>query len=146
MESLRDYVFLGTTHSLCPHCRRRVEAKIIVRDKRVYFRKRCPEHGVVEDFVCSDVDYYDRHEFEQPIQAVMVNTNGIRLGRDSRLVDELAEMRDRLEIYLQFDGFDERTHQALRGEPLAEVKEKALDALDRAGLRSTLVCTVEHNT
>src|SRR5262249_58295364 len=76
----------------------------------------------------------------------MVNTNGIRLAHDSRLVDELAAMRDRLEIYLQFDGFDEHTHKALRGEPLAEVKEKALDALDRAGLRSTLVCTVEHNT
>src|SRR5262249_31507867 len=30
------------------------------------FRKRCPEHGTVEDFVCSDVAYYDRHEFDQP--------------------------------------------------------------------------------
>jgi len=250
LDALRDYTFLGTTHSLCPHCRRVVEAKIVVRDRRVYFRKRCPEHGLIEDFVCSDVSYYDRHEFdqparlprsfgtaadkgcpydcglcpeheqhtcialieitsncnlkcplcfaesgpggtnidfhtytkmvdryvelegvadvlqlsggeptlhpdlvrmvryayEQPIQAVMINTNGIRLSHDHRLVEELAAMRDRLEIYLQFDGFDERTHQALRGESLAEIKEKALAALDRAGLRCTLVCTVEHNT
>ena len=64
--NLRDYTFLGTTRSLCPHCRRLVDAKIIVRDGRVYFRKRCPEHGLVEDFVCSDVAYYDRHEFSQP--------------------------------------------------------------------------------
>ena len=63
---LRDYTFLGTTRSLCPSCRRLVDAKIIVRDGRVYFRKRCPEHGVIEDFVCSDVAYYDRHEFSQP--------------------------------------------------------------------------------
>ncbi len=54
---LRDYTFLGTTRSLCPQCRRLVDAKIIVRDGRVYFRKRCPEHGLIEDFVCSDVAY-----------------------------------------------------------------------------------------
>ena len=64
--NVRDYTFLGTTRSLCPHCRRLVDAKIIVRQGRVYFRKRCPEHGTVEDFVCSDVAYYERHEFDQP--------------------------------------------------------------------------------
>src|SRR5438067_13240072 len=63
---LRDYTFLGTTRSLCPACRRLVDAKIIVRQGRVYFRKRCPEHGLVEDLVCSDVAYYDRHEYSQP--------------------------------------------------------------------------------
>ena len=63
---LRDYIFLGTTRSLCPDCRRLVDAKIIVRNHRVYFRKACPEHGTFEDFVCSDVAYYDRHEFSQP--------------------------------------------------------------------------------
>jgi uncharacterized radical SAM superfamily Fe-S cluster-containing enzyme len=57
---LRDYVYLGTTRSLCPSCRRLVDAKIVVRDGRVYFRKRCPEHGLIEDFVCSDVRYFDR--------------------------------------------------------------------------------------
>ena len=64
--NLRDYTFLGTTRSLCPRCRRLVDAKIIVRDRRVYFRKQCPEHGAIDDFVCSDVAYYDRHEFDQP--------------------------------------------------------------------------------
>src|SRR5207245_4189965 len=54
------------TRSLCPQCRRLVDAKIIVRNQRVYFRKNCPEHGTFEDFVCSDIAYYDRHEFDQP--------------------------------------------------------------------------------
>src|SRR6185437_7904168 len=63
---LRDYTYLGTTRSLCPRCRRLVDAKIVVRNRRVYFRKRCPEHGSIEDFVCSDVAFYDRHEFDQP--------------------------------------------------------------------------------
>ncbi len=248
--NLRDYVFRGTTRSLCPQCRRVVDAKIIVRNQRVYFRKHCPEHGVIEDFISSDVAYFDRHEFDQPartprefgtrsergcphdcglcpeheqhtcialveitsscnlrcpmcfaesgpggkhidfptfrgmvdryvqlegiadvlqlsggeptihpdllrmvryacdqpIAAVMINTNGIRLAHDRQLVAELAELRDRLEIYLQFDGFDPRTHQALRGEELLQTKLAALEALQEHNLRCTLVCTVEHNT
>src|SRR5207253_10202213 len=66
LMTVRDYTFLGTTRSLCPACRRVVDAKIIVRQQRVYFRKSCPDHGTFEDFVCSDVAYYDRHEFDQP--------------------------------------------------------------------------------
>jgi 7,8-dihydro-6-hydroxymethylpterin dimethyltransferase len=250
VETVRDYTFRGLTKSLCPHCRRVVEAKIIVRDGRVYFRKRCPEHGVVEDFVCSDVNYYERHEFdqparrpaqygtaanrgcpydcglcpeheqhtcialievtsscnlrcpmcfaesgpggkflpfetytrmvdryvelegvadvlqlsggeptlhpdlvrmvryayEQPIQVVMINTNGVRLAKDHELLELLAPMRDRLEVYLQFDGFDEHTHSYLRGESLQDVKLAALDALAKHDLRCTLVCTVDGNT
>ncbi|HQR44347.1 MAG TPA: hypothetical protein PLX97_16740, partial [Gemmatales bacterium] len=64
--SIRDYVFRGTTKSLCPQCRRVVDAKIIVRGERVYFRKRCPEHGEREDFICSDVSYFDHHDLDQP--------------------------------------------------------------------------------
>src|SRR5436305_5103898 len=230
--SLQEYTYLGTTRSLCPHCRRLVDAKIVVRGRRVYFRKRCPEHGSFEDFVCSDVAYYDRHEFdqparvprdygvepqrgcpydcglcteheqhtcialvevtsgcnlkcpmcfaesgpggqhidfatftrmvdravqlegvldvlqlsggeptlhpellrmvryacEQPIQAVMINTNGVRLAHDRGLVERLAEMRDRLEIYLQFDGLDDSAYTALRGEKLLETKLAALES------------------
>src|SRR5262249_3206470 len=72
-----------------------------------------------------------RYAYDQPIQAVMVNTNGIRLARDPALVAELAEMRDRLEIYLQFDGFDDRTSHELRGEELTQTKLAALDVLEK---------------
>jgi uncharacterized radical SAM superfamily Fe-S cluster-containing enzyme len=247
--NVRDYTFLGTIRSLCPQCRRLVDAKIIVRDGRVYLRKRCPEHGLIEDFVCSDVSYYDRNEFsqpartpraygarsdkgcpydcglcpeheqhtciglieitsncnlkcpmcfaesgpggknidfetytrmvdryvslegvadvlqlsggeptlhpdlvrmvryayEQPILAVMINTNGIRLAHDPALVEQLAEMRDRLEIYLQFDGLDDAAYKALRGEALLETKLAALEMLRKHDIRCTLVCTVDHN-
>lgn len=63
---LRDYTFLGTTQSLCPECLALVPAKIVVRGGRVYFRKRCTVHGEREDFVCSDVTYYDRLEYSLP--------------------------------------------------------------------------------
>ena len=57
-----DHVMLGTTDSLCPSCMSVVKAKIITRGKRVYFRKRCPQCGPREDFVCSDVAWWDRGE------------------------------------------------------------------------------------
>jgi hypothetical protein len=63
---LRDYTFLGTTQSLCPECLELTPTKIIVRGKRVYFRKQCSTHGEREDFVCSDVSFYDRLEYSTP--------------------------------------------------------------------------------
>src|SRR5436190_24068403 len=68
----RDYAFLGTTQSLCPDCLSVVPAKIISRRGRVYFRKTCQEHGEREDFVCSDVRWYDRMEFALPARMPVV--------------------------------------------------------------------------
>lgn len=70
---IRDYNFLGTTQSLCPTCLKLVDAKIIVRGKRVYFKKHCRECGPREDFVCSDVAFYDRLEYTVPakVPAIM---------------------------------------------------------------------------
>ena len=62
----RNYTFLGTTQSLCPECLSVVPAKIIARGKRVYFRKRCPTHGLREDFICSDRRWYDRYDYALP--------------------------------------------------------------------------------
>lgn len=66
MLPLREYSFLGTTQSLCPDCMTVVPAKIITRGPRVYFRKNCPSCGEREDFVCSDVAFYDRLEYTVP--------------------------------------------------------------------------------
>ena len=63
---LRRHAFLGMTQSLCPKCLAVVPAKIVTREGRVYFLKRCPTHGEREDFVCSDVDRYDQMEFTVP--------------------------------------------------------------------------------
>ncbi|MFO0965049.1 MAG: radical SAM protein [Gemmataceae bacterium] len=244
---LRDHTFLGMTQSLCPECLALVPAKIITRQGRVYFRKRCPTHGEREDFICSDVKQYDRMEYSlegkvpeefgvepergcpydcglcteheqhtcvglveitsacnlkcpmcyassgpggkhltfeecrrsidrlvqvegrpevlqlsggeptihpefqrileygcaQPIDVVMINTNGLRFAHDPEFAAGLARFRHRLEVYFQFDGFRDGITQALRGEPLADVKLRALDALGRHGIRTTLVTTVQ---
>ena len=57
-----DHVMIGFTQSLCPDCMNVVPAKIVRRGKRVYFQKRCKEHGSREDFVCSDVAWWDLAE------------------------------------------------------------------------------------
>ncbi len=222
-------------------------AKIIARAQRVYFRKRCPTHGLREDFVCSDRRWYDRYDFalppklpkktfveasrgcpldcglcteheqhtcvavleitdncnlscplcyansrpglkhksveescaaidalvraegradvlqvsggeptthpqleqiiryalDQPIDYIMLNTNGIRLAKDHTLVEWLAQHKDRIEIYLQMDGVSDAVHQALRGEALADIKLKALENVGKAGLHVTLVAALQ---
>ncbi|RIK82685.1 MAG: radical SAM protein [Planctomycetota bacterium] len=243
----RDYTFLGATQSLCPACLRLVPAKIVERGGRIYFRKRCPEHGPREDFVCSDARWWDRTDYslpgktprrfgvepalgcpydcglctdheqhtclglleitsacnlecplcfassgpggrhlsfdecrsaidrlveaegqpevlqlsggeptvhpqlldvwryacDQPIDVVMINTNGLRLAHDRELVEQLAERRHRTEIYLQLDGFSEGGCRTLRGQRLVETKLRAVERLGEAGLRTILVCTVQ---
>jgi uncharacterized radical SAM superfamily Fe-S cluster-containing enzyme len=226
---------------------RLVSAKIIDRNGRVYFRKRCPTHGVREDFICSDVRWYDRYDYalpakvpattrspvvkgcpfdcglcedheqhtcigvleitdncnlecplcyahsrpglkhrsvdqvkraidalvasegrvevlqlsggeptthpelisileyalDQPIDYVMINTNGIRLARDSKLMQRLGQHRDRVEIYLQLDGLDDRIHMALRGEALQETKLAAIQAIGESGMHATIVAAMQ---
>jgi uncharacterized radical SAM superfamily Fe-S cluster-containing enzyme len=83
----------------------------------------------------------------KPIRNVNLNTNGIRLATDKRFVAALGERNGRggksINIYLQFDGFDERTHREIRGKDLRERKRQALDNCADAGLTVTLVAAVE---
>lgn len=79
----------------------------------------------------------------QPIDYVMINTNGLRLAHDPPLLERLAAHRERVEIYFQFDGFDESVSRALRGESLVATKLRALEAIGQAGLNVTLVCTLQ---
>lgn len=243
----RDYTFLGTTQSLCPQCLSLVNTKIIARRGRVYFRKHCPTHGWREDFICSNVEMYDRmdyslparlpaktftsmekgcpydcglceeheqhtcvglveitsscnlkcpmcfassgpggkhlsldeakraidrlvesegrpevlqlsggeptihpefhdilaHAIAQPIDYIMINTNGLRFAKDDELISTIAEHKQRIEIYFQLDGFNEQTSLALRGESLVPQKLRALERLGEVGVHVTLVATLQ---
>ncbi len=52
------YIYYDFTLSLCPECLRRVEAKIVFEDEKVYMLKRCPEHGRQKVLIATDVAYY----------------------------------------------------------------------------------------
>jgi uncharacterized radical SAM superfamily Fe-S cluster-containing enzyme len=241
-----DHVFHELTRSICPECRRVVDAQVLLRDGRVYLRKRCPDHGQFEALVYADADAYVRNaRFNKPgtiplafhaevargcpydcglcpehqqhtclgiievnsacnmdcplcfasagpgfnltleeveeildelvrtegrpevvqfsggepsihpritdmlraakrrdIRHVMLNTNGKRIASDDRFLAELAEIRP--SIYFQFDGFEERTYELLRGEPgILPEKLRALDRLAEAGCHVVLVPAVE---
>jgi 7,8-dihydro-6-hydroxymethylpterin dimethyltransferase len=53
-----DYVFYELTRSICPECRRVIDAKILLRDNKVYMAKRCPECGPFEALVYGDAEMY----------------------------------------------------------------------------------------
>ena len=241
-----DYVFYELTRSICPKCRRVIDAKIVLRENKVFMLKRCPDCGPFEALVYGDAEAYtsfgkfnkpgtiplaygtDIHEGcpydcglcpdhqqhtclgiievnsacnmdcplcfseagagfsltpeeveqmlddfvrtegkpevvqfsggeptihpqiiefiraakQRGISFVMVNTNGKRIARDDRFLEQLNEVRPA--IYFQFDGFDSETYRILRGEPnILEEKLRALDRLGQIGLSVTLVPAVE---
>ena len=62
-----DYIFHELTRSICPECKTVIDAQIIIRDNKVYMRKRCPAHGWFEGIISSDAQMYvDSVKFNKP--------------------------------------------------------------------------------
>src|SRR5437016_7609744 len=76
---------------------------------------------------------------EKGVKIVNLNTNGMRLAHDRKFMKDLSELPKRPNIYMQFDGFAERTHTEIRGRDLRNAKQKALDNCAEFGLNVTLV-------
>jgi len=83
------------------------------------------------------------YALQQPIDYIMINTNGLRFAKDDHLINYIAPHKRRIEIYFQFDGFNEQTHIALRGEALLSQKLRALERLGEADIHVTLVATLQ---
>lgn len=75
------------------------------------------------------------------IVRVLLNSNGLRIARDDALLDLLTEHRERLEVYLQYDGVSERAHRHHRGADLRRIKDLAIDRLSERGIFTTLTMT-----
>jgi uncharacterized radical SAM superfamily Fe-S cluster-containing enzyme len=78
---------------------------------------------------------------DRGIPQVMINTNGVRIARDDKFLDELAKQNP--VIYFQFDGLRPETYVTIRGEDLLELKLKALDRLVEKGMDAVLVAAIE---
>lgn len=52
------YIFLGQTTSLCETCLEPVPAKVIQETDKVFYLKRCREHGVMKTLIADDVEYW----------------------------------------------------------------------------------------
>jgi len=75
------------------------------------------------------------------VTRVMINTNGRRIAKDDRFLEFLVKHKKRIEVYLQFDGFEPSTYQALRGQDVSSEKQAAMTRLNDAGIFFTLVTT-----
>ena len=59
-DRVRPYLFYDTAISICSTCYRRIEAKIVFEQDRVYMVKRCSRHGGERVLMADDVEYYRR--------------------------------------------------------------------------------------
>jgi uncharacterized radical SAM superfamily Fe-S cluster-containing enzyme len=73
---------------------------------------------------------------------VMLNTNGLRIARDSEFAQFLGTLTPGFEVYLQFDGLADKVHQKLRGAKLAATKAAAIANLQAAHVPMTLVAMI----
>ena len=79
----------------------------------------------------------------RPIRHLMINTNGLRLAREPGFAERLADYMPGFEVYLQFDSLKREALMDLRGADLTRVRVEALEALERAGVSTTLVVTLK---
>jgi uncharacterized radical SAM superfamily Fe-S cluster-containing enzyme len=57
-RKVRPYLFYDTTQSVCTHCLRQIEAKIVIKVERVFMDKWCPVHGSERVLIADDAAYY----------------------------------------------------------------------------------------
>jgi 7,8-dihydro-6-hydroxymethylpterin dimethyltransferase len=82
----------------------------------------------------------------RPIRHLMLNTNGIRIANEAGFAERLKEYAPGFEVYLQWDSLKPQALQKLRGVDLTSTRLRALEALNRANLSTTLVMTVARKT
>jgi 7,8-dihydro-6-hydroxymethylpterin dimethyltransferase len=77
----RDEVFLEITRSVCPVCKRVLDAEVNARDDQVFLRKRCPEHGSFEARVYGDATMYvEAMRFNKPGTIPLETQTEVREG------------------------------------------------------------------
>ncbi len=77
----------------------------------------------------------------RPVVRILLNTNGVRIARDTKLADLLARHRERVEVYLQYDGTSAEASRHHRGGDLRALKAEALRRLSERGVFTTLTMT-----
>ncbi|MFN8074252.1 MAG: radical SAM protein [Kineosporiaceae bacterium] len=78
----------------------------------------------------------------RPVVRILVNTNGLTLARDDALLAALTRHRERVEVYLQWDGSSAAAYVHHRGGDLRAHKVEALRRLSAHGIFTTLTMTV----
>ncbi len=77
----------------------------------------------------------------RPVVRILLNTNGLRIAQDDELLALLTRHRERVEVYLQYDGESAEASTYHRGADIRRFKERALERLSGAGVFTTLTMT-----
>ncbi|WP_336212588.1 radical SAM protein [Nonomuraea sp. LPB2021202275-12-8] len=78
---------------------------------------------------------------QRPVTRILINTNGVLIARDDSLLDLLTEHRERVEVYLQYDGSSAESSKHHRGGDLRKLKAQAIQRLSEREIFTTLVMT-----
>ncbi|MFD5226387.1 radical SAM protein [Microbacterium sp. NPDC058342] len=81
------------------------------------------------------------HLVARPIVRILLNSNGLRIANDDEFVAFLRKHRERVEVYLQYDGEEAASVAFHRGADIRRFKERALERLSDAGVFTTLTMT-----
>lgn len=73
---------------------------------------------------------------------ILVNTNGVALARDDALLATFERLRERVEVYLQYDGLRAESSRHHRGGDLTALKADVVRRLSQAEVFTTLTMTV----
>lgn len=94
-----------------------------------------------EPTIRSDLPEIIRIGCAHGFSAIEVNTNGIRIGQDIQYASRLVES-GASGIYLQFDGLTQEVYQRIRGTNLLDLKLRAIEHCQLAGIQVVLAMTV----
>ncbi|MBM7506140.1 radical SAM protein [Agromyces aurantiacus] len=81
------------------------------------------------------------HLVARPIVRILINSNGLRIANDDAFVEFLKLHRERVEVYLQYDGESPEASRFHRGADIRRFKERAIERLSAAGVFMTLTMT-----
>jgi uncharacterized radical SAM superfamily Fe-S cluster-containing enzyme len=76
------------------------------------------------------------------IGRIVINSNGLGFLRNDAAFKKVRAHRDRVEVYLQFDGFSDAVYEALRGRALQGDKRAIIAKLNAAEIKMCLAVTV----
>lgn len=98
-----------------------------------------------EPTIRDDIPDIVERAVELGFEHIQVNTNGLVLAQTEGYAERLADAGVTA-IYLQFDGLEPTTYEAIREADIVEEKHRAIEACRRAGLPVVLVPTVVPGT
>lgn len=77
----KNYTYYDFTLSICSTCLRRVDAKVIFEDEKVFMIKHCPHHGKEKVLIATDIEYYkNTRNYNKPSEAPLKTNTSTHYG------------------------------------------------------------------